>query len=729
MKQKKNSTNRFLNYFWEPYSKSHKTLYRALHFTKLYSLILLGIELVCIVAYILINILNADFAKKFLDPIYMFIIFSGFFSIDIVFIYIRLYKITKLSHTTDVNVTKALGNDVTKAFDYGHIGLAVINETNEVIWMNSYLQSRQFKILDLNIFDCFPELMDISEGHDIEVRINNDSYSVRYIQKSRLFIFKDVTAYNEEHQNAINESLVIGTLIFDTYDEIEKSTETRKFQSILHSTNEIIDNYFIARNAIILPSSAEDTLYIMCSYENFQKMIDDKFTLLEEIHKNTSDAIIPMTISIGFAHGFNEPIPQLFERSNKAVSTALKRGGDQIVVSEGDTQRAFGGNKKIQRQQNLVRYRTYAQQLSYYIRESNRVIITGHKVSDIDSLASSVGFYNFVKTVRKNDGSIVPAFIVFDTTSSQSNTLNEYYQLRKHSLKGAFVTPNDAATMFDDKTLLIITDVHNPASVLISRNFDISEDLVKPSRIVIFDHHMKTTADTELDPLLECIDPSVSSASEMVTHLLEYTEEPVKLNAGAADCLLAGIMLDTSNFRNRVDDSTFYACNLLIGRGANSIKANNLLQEAYETYQLKCMITSNVDKPENYENFYLRNGAHVFIICAQDAKNPDAVLDKDILAKVADEHVATKDVDVCFVIGKINETEIYVSARGCGQFNVQKVCESIEGGYGGGEFDRAAISFQLKDISKEEEMPSIYDIKNRLIDKIHEIDELLVINS
>lgn len=725
-KPKKSKKDSFLNYFWEPYSKNNLTIYRALHFTKLYSLILIGIEFFFIVLFLIIG-LFAEHALDNIKPIYIYSTLIIFIVVDVIYLYIRFYKITKLSHKTDANVAHVLGNDVTQSFDFGQIGLAVVDDGNHVVWINSYLQSRQFKIVDRNLIDCFEELADLQDGESTEIKVNNVYYDVKYIRNSHLYIFKDVTAYNEEHQNALNEAIVIGTLVFDTYDEIEKTTETRKFQSILHSINTIIDKYFSQHNTIVLTSSAEDTLYLLCNFENFDKMRDDKFSLLEEIHKSTHNEMIPLTISIGFAHGFNESIPSLFDKANKACSTALKRGGDQIIVSDGELQQTYGGSKKIMRQQNLVRYRTYAQQLSYFIRESSKVIISGHKISDMDSLGSSVGIYQFVKTVRRNDGSNIPAFVVYEQSSSQSNALSVYSQLKKHSMKGAFITPNEAGDVIDDKTLLIFVDVHNPMTSLVSKCFDITETSKAPTKVIVFDHHMKTTTDMEIDPLLECIDPSISATSEMVTNLLEYTEETIKIPQMPLDTMLAGIMLDTSFFKNHVDDSTFFACNLLMQRGANHNNAASMLKEAYETYQLKCMITSNVGKPENYDNFYLRNGLHIFLVCAEDPKNPDVILDKDILAKVADEHIATKDVDACFVIGFTGERTIYASARGNGKFNVQRVCESIEEGNGGGEFDRAAIQFDFK--NKEEEPLTLLEVRDLIKEKIFEVAETSELNS
>ena len=715
-KQKKFS--KFLDYIYEPYNNQKLTISRALHFSKFYTVIMLVIQVLIASILLIIVAVAPDSVPWLLEPTTIIIMFMIFLMLDAIIMYIRLMRIGSISYRTDLDVSRVLGNDVKEAYDFGKIGMAVVDEKDVVVWINDFLFSRQVKILDLNIYECFEELLQANTDKDVTLKINEITYEVRYIEESRLFIFKDINAYAEEHENAINESLVVGTLIIDTYSELQRTLDSKKFnQMILNTINEI-DRYFARYDALVLPTSSEDTYTILCSHVNFEKIQEDKFTLLDSVRKTSkSDSHIALTISIGFGYGFNESITSLYDRALRAVSNALKRGGDQIIISVGDKQEVIGGHRKIERQQNLVKYRTYAQQLSYYIRESSRVIISGHKGSDLDSLGASLGLYAFVQTVKKNDGTHVPAYVVFDGPTSQINAQQLHYQFsKKSSFKQAFVDPNGVNDLIDDKTLLILADVHNPTLTLVSDYLDISNNKKSLNRIVVFDHHMKNTSDIDIDPLLEFIDPSISSASEMITHLLEYTEEMVKLPQEIADTMLSGIMLDTSFFKNRVDNSTFYACNNLISLGANQSNAVSYLKETYETYQLKCTLSTNLTNPEYIDNFYVKNGLHIFIICALDPKNPNALLDKDILAKVADEHVATKDVDACFVIGKIGENRFYVSSRGNSKFNVQRICESFEDGYGGGEFDRAAVMFDSKD-------ETVFDIKDKVKEKIFELTD------
>ena len=715
--KKNKKFNKFLNYIYEPYNNQKLTISRALHFTKFYALMVLIIEVIVCTILLIISAVVEN-SSSLLSPTSILIMFLAFLLFDTIIVYIRLLKIGSVSYRTDLDVARVLGNDVKEAYDFAKIGMAVIDDNNVVIWVNEFLFSRQVKILDLNIYDCFEELTQLSEQKDVVVKINNIAYEVRYIPDSNLFIFKDISAYTEEHENAVNESLVVGSLIIDTYDELQRTTESKKFNQMILNTVNDIDKYFGMFDCLVLPTANEDSYTILCSYSNFEKIQDDKFSLMDNIRNNTkSDSRIALTISIGFGYGFNESINSLYERASRAVSTALKRGGDQIVISSGNKQEVIGGQHKIERQQNLVKYRTYAQQLSYYIRESSRVIISGHKNSDLDSLGASLGLYSFVQTVKKNDGSYIPAHVVFDGPSSQINAQQIYSQfIKKSSIKNIFVNSSNINDLIDDKTLLILADVHNPNNALVSDYFDLSNNKNSFTRIVIFDHHMKNTSDVDLDPLLEFIDPSISSASEMITHLLEYTEEAVKLPQEIADTMLSGIMLDTSFFKNRVDSSTFYACNSLIQHGANQNTAVSYLKETYETYQLKCTLSTNMNHPDYIDNFYVRNGLHIFIICALDPKNPTFLLDKDILAKVAEEHVATKDVDACFVIGKIDENTYYASSRGNGKINVQRICESFKDGNGGGEFDRAAVLFHIENVT-------IFDIKEKIKEKILELTD------
>lgn len=683
------------------------------------------IQIVFIVAFILLlqnkaSIPWMDSLSK--NTLAISIIFSTFIFIDTLLVLIYISKLVRVSHKTDLDVASIIGQDVKEAYDFSRLGLAVVDKNDMVIWTNEFLSGRQINMLDMNIYSLFEPLRLFKSEEEIEqktvqIKVNNTTFDVEYLRDSRLFLFRDVSDYTEEHEMALKEAIVIGKLVIDTYDELSKILETKKFNDVVIETHHLIDKYFSEHGALAVMSN-DDEFLIISNFENFNKMREERFTLLETIRENSrGDDATVMTVSIGFAHGFNESIVSLESKATRACSTALRRGGDQIIVSDIDGQTVFGGTNKVQRQQNLVRYRTYAQSLSSSIREASKVIISGHKISDMDSLGSSLGFYSFVKTVHRNNGESIPAYVVFDSNSAQSNTLTAFQTLRSSGLKSIFITPNDVPDLMDDRSLIILTDVYNPVGSLLSKIFDRNSKSMTPSKVIVFDHHMKNTKDMEIAPILECVDPSISSCSEMVTHLLQYTEEDCKMNPLIADVLLSGIMLDTGFFKNRVDTTTYSACNMLVQRGAKSENASNMLKEAYETYQLKCSIGAGTSAVYNSLNFYISGGIHIFIICATDPKNPNSLLDEDILAKVADEHVATKDVDACFVIGKVSDNGIKVSCRGNGKYNVQRVAESFPDGYGGGEFDRAAVLFTTHGLTVE-------DVREKVREKILELSDL-----
>lgn len=701
--------------------KNHSTLSRALHNFAIQGSIIAIIEIAFIIVFIFALYESLWGINKIATPLIVALVFSAFLVIDVLFIIFNISKIRKLAHQSDLDVATILGQDIKEAYDFSMLGLAVVDHNDVVIWVNEFLASRQINMLDHHIYDLYEELLEIN-GQDNEkkktkIKINNCTYEVEYLKDSRLFLFRDISDYTEEHETALKEAIVIGKLVIDTYDELSKILETKKFNDMVIETHHMIDKYFASYGALAIMSN-DDEYLIISNFENFSKMLDDRFSILETLRQSSKgDDAIAMTISIGFAHGFNESIVSLESKATKACSTALRRGGDQIIVHDAKGQIVFGGTNKIHRQQNLVKYRTYAQSLSSSIRDSSKVIIAGHRMSDMDSLGSSLGFYAFVRTVKRNNGEQVPAYVVFDQNSSQSNALTTYQALKAAGLKAIFISPNEAMDMVDDRTLIILTDVHNPMGSLIGKLFDRNSKGVSPNKVVIFDHHMKNTKDTEITPILECIDPSISSCSEMVTHLLQYTEEDVRMHNLIADTLLSGIMLDTGFFKNRVDTSTYAACNFLVQKGARSENASNMLKEAYETYQLKCSIGAGVAAVYDSINFYINGGIHIFIICATDPKNPNSYLDEDILAKVADEHVATRDVDACFVIGRVSDIGIKVSCRGNGKYNVQRIAESFEDGNGGGEFDRAAVMFMLKGVTIE-------NIRDKVKEQIIELADL-----
>ena len=330
---------------------------------------------------------------------------------------------------------------------------------------------------------------------------------------------------------------------------------------------------------------------------------------------------------------------------------ALGRGGDQVAVKqENDTYEFFGGLSKGVERHDKVRTRVFAATISDDIKESNNVLIMGHKFSDLDCVGSSMGMWNAAaKTLNR------PAFIVVDRPQSLAGPLISMIQ-SQYAEEKIFISPQEAVTRVTPKTTLIVVDTHSP-------DFVESPELLKSvSRVIVIDHHRMMVRHIE-NALVFYHEPFASSASEMVTELVQYIGDR-EVTEVEAQALLAGIMLDTKNFVLKTGVRTFEAAAYLRRKDADTVKVKRLFSDSINAYKAKYKIVSNARIFHNYA------------IASTEAEFPDIRISA---AQAADELLSIQGVAASFVIypagGAVN-----VSARSLGEVNVQLVMEALGGG-------------------------------------------------
>ncbi|MCH5171414.1 MAG: DHH family phosphoesterase [Erysipelotrichales bacterium] len=631
---------------------------------------LLAIELLVITGFFTLWFYNIWKLKDIVDVTIILIATLAIILINAIAFIVVFRLVGKKRYTTDLKAAQLIGSDVQEAYNFGMIGLLVVDETDTIIWTNELFSDRQINIMDSNIFEWQPRLRQLKEMNDSEqttkIEINSHIYEVKYLRDAMLYIFKDITQAESYYNYSQDHAPVVGYIMLDNYADVSINID--------ESSDQVADvrkaiNDFAARHNAFLRRYRTDAYMIFLFYKDFEIMRDiDKFSILDKIRELSLHQETPLTLSMGFAHGFPDVV-KLNEMAASTIDIAMSRGGDQIVVSKyGEDLSFYGGKSEAQERHNKVKARVNADTLLAFINRSSNVIIMGHKDSDLDSMGSSLGIKAICDSLKK------PASVVFDQKSTESKTKSAITTLfSRDDINKIMVSPHDAMDKLKANTLVIVTDVHKPSMTLCPKLLE------EANTIAVIDHHRRAGEFIE-NAAFSYIEPSASSASELIAELIQYSSvnPKIELPADYATFMLAGIYLDTNFFRTKTTGiGTFQASMLLKEYGADNTLADSFLKDEFEEYTLKTKIMNNSSTPH-------------FGVVVSLADQRD-IIEPATLAKVANQTLQIKGVNACFVIGRTSEKDVRISARSDGTINVQSLMEKIGGG---GHFAMAAASFE-----------------------------------
>lgn len=387
---------------------------------------------------------------------------------------------------------------------------------------------------------------------------------------------------------------------------------------------------------------------IVCPFEVFRGEMKTKFPILDQVKTIELGNTLEPTLSIGVSYG-NEDLAADYDAANQAKELALGRGGDQLVIKQGEKLTFFGGNSREVEKKSRVRSRVIAHALRDLMLESGHIYIMGHANPDMDCLGAAVG----INAMARNLG--VDASIVMDQHHRNVQDLMNIIA-KEDSYADIYISPEECLERLKPTDLLVVVDVHSLGYVL---NKELAEVAV---RKVIIDHHRRTQ-DAISGATLSFIETYASSTSELVTELIQYIMDKPKLLKAEADSLLAGIMVDTKNFFYKTGSRTFDAASFLRKLGADTIDIRDLLSYDKELYLLKASIikTAEVDR------------GVAIAVC------PPGIQDPVIAAQAADEFLNLKGITASFVLAQQDE-DVVISARSNGSLNVQVIMEAFGGG-------------------------------------------------
>lgn len=483
----------------------------------------------------------------------------------------------------------------------------------------------------------------------LDMQYKQKQYTV-FIRKNNtgepayILFFVDDTEFKEvaaEYRASRPAALM---LYIDNMDEALQNARESERARLSGLVENLLEDW-LADAGGILRKFDDDRFLAVMEHRHLQKAIDTKFSIMEKVRGIHTAENMRLTMSIGV--GVGETFRDCELSARQALEMALGRGGDQVAVKVENEYHFFGGVSAGVEKHNKVRSRVMAAAIRDAIGESERVLVMGHRFSDLDSLGSAIGMAALARGLGK------PAYVVVDPNKSVAKELIDSYG-QTHA--DAFIEPDKAIALVNQNTLLIITDTFR------CEMLESAELYQRAKSVVVIDHHRKMVGHINR-ALLVYHEPYASSASEMVTEMIPYLNNKA-ITRAEAEALLAGIMLDTRSFVMKVGVRTFEAAAALRRFGADTIKVKRLFSGSMEMYQTKAEIVS---KAEMYRqtavSCYEGDGAELRVAAAQ----------------AADELLSVQDVRASFTMFAENG-EVYVSARSLGDFNVQLVMEELGGG-------------------------------------------------
>ena len=494
-----------------------------------------------------------------------------------------------------------------------------------------------------------------------------------------LYLF-DETDLNIAIRENREQRMVSGLIYIDNYDEALESIEEVR-QSLLGALIERKINKYIAGVEGIVKKLEKDKYFVIFKYKYLRQLKEQRFDIMDDVKTVNIGNEMPITLSIGIGIG-GSTYAQNYEYARTAIDLALGRGGDQAVLKEGSSISYYGGKSKTVEKTTRVKARVKAQALREIIQTKDRVIIMGHKLSDVDAFGAAVGIYRASVFLNKKVN------IVVNEVTTSLRPLMDSFLAGQDKAEDIVIKSPQAIERADGSTVVVVVDTNRPSYT------ECQELLNKCKTIVVLDHHRRGGEVIE-NATLSYIEPYASSACEMVAEILQYFDDGLKIKQSEADCLYAGIMIDTDNFMSKAGVRTFEAAAFLKRSGADITRIRKLLRYDMTEYKASAEV---VRKAEIYQ------GVFAISVCEGDGLESPTIVG----AQAANELLDIIGVKASFVLTQYNHT-IYVSARAIDEVNVQIIMERLGGG---GHMTIAGA--QLGDVTLDEAKSILKETLNKM---------------
>ena len=538
--------------------------------------------------------------------------------------------------------------------------------TGEIVWSNDLFHTatgaKSASLFTSRITDYCPSLNfdwlkagQAESPYDVSLRdrtyrvmgnIVRTEHGAEHVLLATVY-FIDITELSHVKQEYIRSRPIVGIILVDNYDDLTNNMPENGISNLNVAIHDRIATWTDGVGGLLRKIERNRYLFLF-EAKDLPAMVEKKFSLLETMRQVKNPAGIPATVSIGIGKdGAN--YTESFSFATLGIEMALARGGDQAVIKDRYNFAFYGGHTVTADRRTKVKSRVVAGSLSELIRQSTHVFVMGHKNADLDSVGAAAGMVCICRKLGKR------VRIVLDLQENAAGALIAQLQ-QQPEYEGVFVSGQEALLMADSKSLLIVVDTNRPDQV---QSKPLLESII---RVCVVDHHRRA-ADYIEKVVLNLHEPFASSASELVTELLQYTVEAGDILPVEAQALLSGIVLDTKNFGVRTGSRTFEAAAYLRKLGADPADIKKLLKS---------------DLADTLSRYEIIKSAKIYRENIAVAAL-DYTVSRVLAAQAADELLSIQGVECSFVMFPM-DTQIIISARSLGDINVQMILEPLGGG-------------------------------------------------
>ncbi len=544
------------------------------------------------------------------------------------------------------------------SMNYMPLATAIVDGNSKLVWFNEDFANR---FADEAVYGSSIEIITklpleklLGKDGYYEVKYKNNYYKVYADAPDKkdadvyLIYFADITKIRVLETEKRMSKPVVMIFVIDSYEELFGGNPESETAKITVQIDKLLEDYVSGTNGILRKYNRE-RFWAVVEERHIRKLIDDKVKILDKAREIQANDRMNVTLSIGIGRTA-KTLAESEEFARQALDMALGRGGDQAAIKTENGFEFYGGVSKGVERHTKVKTRIIANSLIEAVEQAGDIYIMGHRYSDFDAIGAAVGLAGAIRRLGKN------SYAVIDKQTTLSMRLYDYiYEKEKAYL---FVNASEAKENFGEDSLLIVVDTHNPDIV------DVPELLERASKVVVIDHHRKMINYIDKASIFHH-EPYASSASEMVTELLQYFGDAGKISSVQAEALLTGITLDTKNFTLRTGVRTFEAAAFLRKLGAETVNVKSMFANSVECYRQKSEIVAS---------------ASVYRGCAI-AVAPKVMQDMRTAApQAADDLLGVTDVNASFVIARTSNDEISLNCRSLGVINVQLIAEALGGG-------------------------------------------------
>lgn len=563
----------------------------------------------------------------------------------------------------------------TTIFDEMPTPYCMVDERGNVLWANRSFREIAGNRPDArNILQMFPNIhKEMLEEDDVILEIHSDYQDRKYLidlmrtpvttedgsapslyapdQKTIAVYLRDETEETVLRTQLNQEHIVIGLVYIDNYDEVREQIEEVRRSLLTALIDRKISHYISSVNGLIYKLEKDKYVFIL-KEQYFDRMLQDRFSILEEVKNVNIGNEMAVTLSIGIGYGADS-YQKNYEYAHTSIDMALGRGGDQAVVKSNENLTYFGGKTQTQEKATRVKARVKAQAFQELLETRDRVLVMGHANSDVDCLGASAGVYRMATELGKR------CYIVENTVTAPILPLKERFLQSADYPEDMFITGAQALQMVDNSTVLVVVDCNRPSII------DEPELLRACKTIVVFDHH-RQSSETIQGAVLSYCEPYASSACEMIAEMMQYIADGIKVKGPEADAMYGGIVIDSQEFTVQTGVRTFEAAAYLRRCGADITRIRKIFRENFKDYQAKAAAISSA---EIYRDAYAFS-----TIDPKGLESPTVVC-----AQAANELLNIRGIKASIVLTLYNDI-IYVSARSIDEMNVQVLMEKLGGG-------------------------------------------------